>query len=262
MRYSTHREVETRRCTARSVGGLDRSFSHLTFGKGIIMRRVFCLLVAAFSVAVGAAGANASTISFNNAFGPVGVPLALTPLAPLSLFDPSLGTLTQVELSLDADAFSGSIAWDNEAAIPTDVTLGIGAQVTITTTFGNSVIAVPLQLGSALGVAADNDGAADFVGTDSFSVVGGTGNDTDSAFLTAAIDLANYTGLGTFGIDVEALVQNFLSTTGGFGPIQQTAGVTSGTVSVTYTFTAVPEPSTALLFGGGLIAMAAGRRRR
>ncbi len=208
-----------------------------------------------------ASTAQATTISFNNAFDPVAVPLASTPLAPLSLFDPALGTLTEVKLTLDADAFAGSIAWDNEANIPTDVTLGIGAEVTITTTFGNSVVVVPLQLGSALGVAADNDGAADFVGTDSFSVVGGTGNDTDNAVLTAALDLANYTGLGTFGIDVEAVVQNFLSTTGGFGPIQQTPGQTSGTVTVAYEFIPIPEPSTALLLGLGLLGFAARARR-
>ena len=44
--------------------------------------------------------------------------------------------------------------------------------------FGNSVVAIPLQIGSMIGVAADNDGAPDFVGTDSFSVAGGVGNDT------------------------------------------------------------------------------------
>ena len=210
----------------------------------------------------GASAAQAATIGFSNGFGPAAVPLASTPMAPLSLFDPALGTLTQVDLTLDADAFAGSIDWDNEAGIPTDVTLGIGAEVTVTTTFGDSVVAIPLQLGSALGIAADNDGAADFVGTDSFSVAGGIGNDVDSATLTAALDLANYTGIGTFGIDVAAVVQNFLSTTGGFGPIQQTAGSTDGTVTVTYTYTPIPEPATAAMLGLGLVGIAARARRR
>ena len=150
-----------------------------------------------------------------------------------------------------------------EAGISTDVLqLAIGAEVTITTTFGDSVVSVPLQTGSMLGVAADNDGAADFIGTDSFTVVGGVGSDSNSAVLTAALDLANYTGLGTFGIDVAAIVTNLLSTTGGYGPIQQTPGSTDGTVTVTYTFNAVPEPTTGLLLVVGLAAGAATRRRR
>ena len=73
-----------------------------------------CRTLALTLLLVGSA-ANADTISFNNTFGPVAVPLASTPLAPLSLFDPALGTLTEVNLTLDADAFAGSIAWDNEA---------------------------------------------------------------------------------------------------------------------------------------------------
>ena len=82
--------------------------------------------------------------------------------------------------------------------------------------------------------------------------------------MTAALDLANYTGLGTFGIDVAAIVTNLLSTTGGYGPIQQTAGQTSGTVTVMYTYNppVIPEPTTALLLGGGLLAIAMGRRQR
>lgn len=57
------------------------------------------------------------------------------------------------------------------------------------------------------------------------------------------------------------MVQNFLSTTGGFGPIQQTPGQTSGLVTVTYEYAAIPEPSTALLVGMGLMGLAVRARR-
>ena len=64
------------------------------------------------------------------------------------------------------------IGWDNEALVPSDVTLGIGAEVTAVGLAGVTAIAVPLQTDSGT-VDADNDGPADFVGTDSFAVVGG-----------------------------------------------------------------------------------------
>ncbi len=208
-----------------------------------------------------ATGVQADTIGYNDSWGAQAIPLGATPLATLSLFNPALGTLTMVELELDADAFAGSIDWDNEATIPTDVTLGIGAQVTAVGLAGLSVISIPLQLGTALGIAADNDGAPDYVGTDSFSVSGGVGNDVQSNSL--AVGLGPYIGLGTFDTTVSAVVQNFLSTTGGFGPMNPSAGQTSGTVTVTYTYDPVPEPNTALLLALGLGGLGIlGRRTR
>ncbi len=205
-------------------------------------------------------GASAATISFADTYGSTAVPFPAAPLATLSLFNPALGTLTKVTLTLDASTSGGTIAFDNEAGVPTDVTLGIGAEVTAVGLAGVTAVAMPLQTGSKVGVAADNDAAADFIGTDSFSVVGGTGTDSDFDVLVAG--LAVYIGLGTFDVDVSAVVLNFLSTTGGFGPIAPVPGVTAGTVTVEYEYTAAPEPTTALLLASGLAALAAGRRRR
>ncbi|MCH8004952.1 MAG: choice-of-anchor E domain-containing protein [Planctomycetes bacterium] len=208
------------------------------------------------------AGANAGIISFADTFGPAAVPFPSAPLVTLSLFDPALGTLTKVTLTLDANTSGGRIAWDNEAPFETDVTLGIGARVTAVGLGGITLVAVPLQIGSAVGIAADNDGAADFVGTDSFSVVGGSGSDSDMAMLTTGFGV--YIGLGTFDVDVSAIVETFLSTTGGYGPIDPVPGNTDGTVTVTYEFSSIPEPSTALLLASGLAALAvrSGIRRR
>lgn len=143
--------------------------------------------------------------------------------------------------------------------IATDITLGIGAEVTATALAGLTVTGYPLQLDSKAGVDADNDGAADFIGTDSFAVVGGTGVDSELASLLAGFGA--YVGVGTFDVTLSSAMDSYVSTTGGFGPIDPVAGTTEGYVTVTYEYTPVPEASTALLLTLGLVAVADGRRR-
>lgn len=182
-------------------------------------------------------------------------------IGQLAKFDSALGPLLSVELTLDADASAGSIDFDNEAGSPSEVDLGIGAEVTANpvglATF--TVIAVPLQVGSG-SVEADSDAAADFLGDDAFSVTGGVGNDTDTVTSAAPGFLAFFTGIAgeTFDVQIDPSTETFLSSSGGFGPINPVPGLTSGTITVKYTF--IPTPGAA-----GLIAvagLAAARRRR
>ncbi len=209
---------------------------------------------------LGASTARAATIGFVDSYGPVAVPFGAADLATLSQFDPSLGTLTKVTLTLDAVTSAGTIRFDNEAAIATDATLGIGAEVTAVGLAGITAIAVPLQTNSVVNLAADSDGAADFIGTDAFGVTGGSGFDSDSDMLIAG--LAPYIGLGSFNVTVAAVVSTFLSTTGGCGPIDPAPGNTFGNVTVTYEFVPIPEPSTAMLVGFILVGALAVARRR
>jgi len=196
------------------------------------------------------------TIDYSDTFGPKNIPFTSTVVASLPQFDPSIGTLISVTFELNAETSAGTIAWDNEAAVASDVDLGIGAEVTATALSGVAAVAVPLQLGSS-SVDADNDGAADYVGTDAFSVTGGTGSDSASDSTTV---VGAYIGTGTFDVLMVADTETYLSTTGGYGPIDPNPGITEGTVKVIYEY--VPEPASMVMLTLGGLGVLARRRRR
>jgi len=218
------------------------------------MKRVSALL----AVLATASFANAAMISYNANYGPINAATATQTIASLPLFDPGMGTLTKVTLTLDSTASGGSITWDNEAGVGSDITLGIGAEVEVTGPALLTAVAIPLQVGNGQ-ADADNDGAADFIGTDSFGVAGGSGNDSDMDMSMAPATLAAYTGIGTFDVDLSSSVETFLSTSGGFGPIDPVPGTTEGTITITYEY--IPEPTTLALLAvcGGMTIV---RRRR
>ena len=185
------------------------------------MRKGFALALLSMFL-LSPLAARAASIGFSDTFGPLAVPFPATALATLSLFDPALGTLTMVTLAIDASTSGGSISWDNEALIATDVTLGIGAEVTAVGLAGLTALAVPLQTGSAVGIDADNDGAADFVGTDSFAFAIAQiffSDGFDTTVLNSA--LGPYTGIGTFDLTLTAsLIETIdANKTGGGGLI-------------------------------------------
>jgi len=207
-----------------------------------------------------AGSAKAATVSYFFNYLPEGIPQVSHLVGTLPLFNPALGTLTQVDLDLTSNTSAGTIDWENLAGVPSDITLGIGASVTVQGQFGGlAATAVPMQIGN--GAVTAYDGVTDFSGTSSFSVAGGSGTDSGSGLLTGGA-VAPYVGVGLFNVDGLSSVSTLVSTTGGFGPTQFTLGVTDGLVTVTYTYTPVPEPGTLALLGLGLASLLAFRLRK
>lgn len=207
---------------------------------------------------------SAATISYEVNFGSSAIG---TPQFSVNLpkFDPTiLGyTLTEVTIRLDSSTSSNILLFDNEAASPGSVTLNVGTTVTATAPLITAVVATPVQTGTGT-VAADNDGAADYTGTDSFSVAGGSGSAFDTKTSTSGATLAVFTAGApgeTFATTIDNSIFTGTSTSGIFGPTLPTAGNFDGKVTVTYTYT-VPETSSALLGGLGMLALLRRRRSR
>lgn len=205
--------------------------------------------------------ANAVFITDSDSYGPIDVGSAAG-WAGVSLpkFDSLLGILTQVTLTLDANTFAGKIGWDNESSAASNVTLGIGAEVTINAFGSLGVTAIPMQTGSS-SVTADTDWAANYVCSDSFWVKGGSGSDSNANSSTDPAVLTLFTGAGaTFDVWLSSCVSTSVeATNGGFGPSIITAGDTDGTITVTYEYAPAPEPATIALLGLGSMAL---RRKR
>jgi len=212
------------------------------------------VLAVLLGVALASPAAASVFQDYHVTYGPTVVPDP-GQFVTLPQFDETtLGTLLSVTLTLESTASAGTIVWDNESAVLTDVTLGIGAEVSATGPSALTLVAVPLQMGTGLGIVADLAGEVpdpDYAGADSFTVSGGTGTDSDSDTLTNHALFTPYIGTGTFNVDISSIVETFVSTTGGTGLTQPTAGQTEGKVTVRYEY--VPEPATLALLGlGGL----------
>jgi len=204
-------------------------------------------------IALASAGlSSAAIVTYNVNYGPTSIGAADFTVS-LPKFDPSLGALTGVSIVLDASTSGSTIVFDNEANVGGSVTLSVGTTVTATAPLITALVAVPLQIGSGT-VTADNDGAPDFIGTDSIGVTTGSGSVSNTQTGSSGPILAAYTAtlpLETFDVTINNLIAESFSSSGAYGPTQTTSGIFEGEVTVHYSYelTSVPEPSGLLSLG-------------
>ena len=223
-----------------------------------------CILPSLFFVAVvlnwagpTAGSAHAATISY----GPTGWSFSLSPgstTVNLSQFDPSLGTLTGVELELNATE-QADVTAENDSVSSGSMSVNLSGNVQgkgpgaiapiVTLIMGTS--AGPVSVSGTDGVPGSGPDFHDF----------GSLSDTESDSSSTASNLATYTGLGTVGFQITG--------SGGFsvsGVSDSTIHVTdfgaSGDATVIYTYIPVPEPSSIVLAAFGFLGIAAWRRRQ
>jgi hypothetical protein len=230
------------------------------------------------AVAFAAPALNAASVVYNDTMS---VTEGATNTLNLNKFNSALGTLTKVEVTVILSIPSFSIIVDNDSENSANVTVTFGTLGGVTYTSSASTLDGSLTTlsGSNFNVATQSSsftvGAQNTDPTDAFNNDSGGDN---GSFTTSSVSVGQTTTreinsaawiqwTGASGtVDMELLIDFVtdmnINSGGSGGEVRFQGVIPSATYSaeVTYTYTAIPEPTAALLGGLGFLCLL--RRRR
>ena len=167
-------------------------------------------------------------------------------------FNPALGTLLSVELDFSS-SLSTTLSITNNSGTASSGTAKTGLQLTVQDG-GSNLTAPELDLLSPIYSYSLAAGQGANSGT---LIKSGSSSDT----YTLAAVLSEFTGVGAISLNASSFTQTLLANTGGNTAASQVTDADL-TGTVTYTYLAVPEPSTCTLAIAGLMGLLALRGRR
>lgn len=224
------------------------------------VKTTFAAIVAATAM-TGAA--SAATVSYSDTLDFQSTNFADQVLS-LTQFDPTLGTLNSVSVTLDGTVLGNASGESRDAASAT-VTLNLSAEITASTAALDS-LAVVLPVASESFAATAFDGSIDFGGTSGVSLTGLTATESAFSMLTGT-DMAEFIGAGTVDILIGASGIAYGSGAGNL--ITEFATEAGANVTVVYDYdpsvtppAPVPLPAGLPLLALGMGALAIARRRK
>ncbi|MEX2453845.1 MAG: choice-of-anchor E domain-containing protein [Rhodospirillaceae bacterium] len=179
-------------------------------------------------------------------------------------FDSSLGTLTQIIVTLEGNV-EGNAAYENQSPSPATINLNLQAQISLTRPGGGNMAQV-LPVANIMENASGFDGVIDFGGTSGSTFTGLTASANDNQILVSPADLALFTAafLGeTITLELDAIGNSFGSGSGSM--ITQFLTLAGANATIQYAYDdgiEIAEPGMLAAFGFGLLGLGLMRRRR
>ncbi len=218
--------------------------------------RLLTLLVSAFSLLILVGSTHAATITYGpTSFGAFAAGASGGFNVPQ--FDPSFGTLVQVDLYVAGHSDGGSNSVENLTANLGTGTASIGTDISVSGPAALVVLTTPATTGS--GPMGPYDGTALEGGTDTFTVNGAPSSDSDSASLTSS--LSPYIGLGNVTFSYSSVVNTANSANVSPTVSYTTPPTFDFDATVVYTYV-VPEPASIGIFSTAIVAGLSRRRRK